>query len=99
MGTIEYREGDDSYVVDPDGGGPAAPFSFSDPDFTTGALRGTAVLRWEYRPGSTLFFVWTQQRSSHDPGSGFGFDRARNAIFGQRPVNIFQLKLTYWIGR
>lgn len=99
MGTIQYREGDDSYLVDPDGAGPAAPFSFRDPDFTSGALRGTAVLRWEYRPGSTLFFVWTQQRSSYDPASGFGYDRATHAIFDQRPVNIFQVKLTYWIGR
>jgi hypothetical protein len=99
MGTIEYRSGEDRYLVDPDGGGPAAPFSFRDPDFTTGALRGTAVLRWEYRPGSTLFFVWTQQRSSYDPSGSFSYDRARNAIFDQRPVNIFQVKLTYWIGR
>ena len=42
-----------SYTVDPDGAGPAAPFSFSDPDFTTRSLCGIAVLRWEYRPGST----------------------------------------------
>jgi hypothetical protein len=99
IGTIEYRGGDDRYVVDPDGAGPAAPFSFSDPDFTSGALRGTAVLRWEYRPGSTLFFVWTQHRSSDDPSASFGSDRAWNAVFDQRPVNIFQVKLTYWIGR
>ncbi len=99
MGTIEYRAGDDTYLVDPDGIGPAGQFSFGDPDFTTGALRGTAVLRWEYRPGSTLFFVWTQHRSSYDPASGFGYDRARTAIFDQRPVNVFQVKFTYWIGR
>jgi hypothetical protein len=99
MGTIDYRAGDDRYLVDPDGGGPANPFSFSDPDFTSGALRGTAVLRWEYRPGSTLFFVWTQERSSYDPASGFGYDRVRSAIFDQRPMNVVQLKLTYWVGR
>ena len=60
--------------------GPAAPFTFGNPNFTAGALRGTAVLRWEYRPGSTLYFVWTQHRSGYDPASGFGYDRARNAI-------------------
>lgn len=99
MGSIEYRGDDDSYLVDPDGIGPAKSFSFGDPDFTSGALRGTAVLRWEYRPGSTLFFVWTQQRSSYDPASGFGYDRARTAILDHRPVNVVQVKLTYWIGR
>ncbi len=99
MGTIEYLAEDNRYVVDPDGGGPAGSFSFGNPDFTTGALRGTAVLRWEYRPGSTLFFVWTQYRSSYDSAGSFDFDRAGNAIFDHRPVNIFQVKLTYWIGR
>jgi len=99
MGTITRQQEDGRYQVDPDGPGPAAPFSFGDPDFTTGALRGTAVLRWEYRPGSTLFFVWTQHRSGYDPAGGFSFSRARTAIFQQRPVNIFQVKLTYWIGR
>lgn len=99
VGTIEYQEADAGYRVDPDGPGPASAFSFDDPDFTTGALRGTAVLRWEYRPGSTLFFVWTQYRSGYDPAGAFGYDRARTAIFHQRPVNIFQMKLTYWIGR
>jgi hypothetical protein len=99
MGTIEYREGGDRYVVDPDGTGPAATFSFDDPSFTTGALRGTAVLRWEYRPGSTLFLVWTQHRSGYHGAGSFDFDGARTAIFDQRPVNIFQVKATYWIGR
>ncbi|MEJ2503221.1 MAG: DUF5916 domain-containing protein, partial [Gemmatimonadota bacterium] len=70
-----------------------------DPDFTTSALRGTAVLRWEYRPGSTLFFVWTQQRSGFDSAGTFDFDQARSAIFGERPMNIFQVKATYWFGR
>lgn len=99
IGTIEHRTPDDSYEVDPDGAGPAAPFSFGNPDFTTGALRGTAVVRWEYRPGSTLFLVWTQTRSGYDPAGTLGYDRAWNAVFDQRPVNVFQVKLTYWIGR
>ena len=54
------------YTVDPDGNGAAAPFSFGNPDFNVRSLRGTAVMRWEYRPGSTLFFVWTQQREGFD---------------------------------
>jgi hypothetical protein len=54
---------DGAYTVDPDGGGAIASFSFSDPDFNYKSLRGTAVLRWEYHPGSTLYLVWTQDRS------------------------------------
>ena len=98
-GTISYDEPSNTYDVDPDGAGPAAPFSFENPDFTTSALRGTAVLRWEYRPGSTLFFVWTQQRSGFDPVGTFDFADARAAIFDEPPMNVFQIKATYWFGR
>jgi hypothetical protein len=88
-----------SYAVDPDGAGPAASFSFSDPDFTTRSLRGSAVLRWEYRPGSTVYFVWTQQRTGFDPTGDFDFGSATSAIFRDKAVNLFQVKVTYWIGR
>lgn len=99
IGNISYDDVAREYVVDPDGAGPAAPFSFGNPDFTTSALRGTAVLRWEYRPGSTLFFVWTQQRSGFDSAGDFDLADARAAIFDEPPMNVFQIKATYWFGR
>ncbi|HEY0024775.1 MAG TPA: DUF5916 domain-containing protein [Longimicrobium sp.] len=87
------------YLVDPDGTGPAAGFEVANPNFNVRSLRGTAVVRWEYRPGSTLFFVWTQQRSGSDPFGDFDFSRERSALFRDRPVNVFQVKASYWIGR
>jgi hypothetical protein len=87
------------YTVDPDGAGPAAPFTFDNPDFNSRSLRGTGVLRWEYRPGSTLFFVWTQQREGFDNYGDFNFSRDRSALFRDRPTNVFQIKATYWLGR
>jgi hypothetical protein len=99
IGTIERDAATSTYRVDPDAGGPAAAFEFDDPDFTDSSLRGTAVLRWEYRPGSTLFFVWTQERSGSSPLGTFDFGSARRDIFGSRPTNVFQIKATYWIGR
>jgi uncharacterized protein DUF5916/cellulose/xylan binding protein with CBM9 domain len=87
------------YTVDPDGAGPAAPFSFGDPDFTFRSLIGNAVVRWEYRPGSTVFFVWTQSRTGFDPNGNFDFGAQRSAIFRDRPTNVFQVKVNYWIGR
>jgi hypothetical protein len=88
-----------SFTVDPDGAGPAAAFSFADPVFTTRSLRGSAVLRWEYRLGSTVYFVWTQQRTGFDAAGTFDFGSAASAIFRDRPVNLFQVKVNYWIGR
>lgn len=88
------------YTIDPDGtAGPASPFTFDNPDFNSRSLRGTGVLRWEYRPGSTLFFVWTQQRQGFDNYGDFNFSRDRSALFRDRPTNVFQIKATYWLGR
>ena len=89
-----------SYTVDPDGAtGPAVPFTFGDPDFTFRSLIGNAVLRWEYRPGSTVFFVWTQNRMGSDTNGEFNFGKQRAAIFRDRPTNVFQVKVNYWLGR
>jgi hypothetical protein len=99
-GTIVRDPLTAKYTVDPDGtAGPAAPFTFDDPNFTSRSLRGTAVLRWEYRPGSTLFFVWTQQRSGSDAFGDFDFRRDTRSLFGDRPDNVFLVKATYWVGR
>ena len=54
---------------------------------------------WEYRPGSTLYFVWTQERTGYDPSGDFDFGRARRNLFDQQPLNVFQIKATYWFGR
>jgi hypothetical protein len=86
------------YRVDPDGPGSASEFTVDNPDFNVRSLRGTAVVRWEYRPGSTLFFVWTQERSGQDAFGDFDFRRDRSALFRDRPINVFQVKASYWMG-
>ena len=99
-GTITRDVTSATYTVDPDGAaGPAQPFSFDDPNFTFRSLRGTAVLRWEYRPGSTVYFVWTQQRSGNDSFGNLDFRRDSRALLGDRPDNVFLVKATYWVGR
>jgi hypothetical protein len=56
------------------------------------------VLRWEYRPGSTVFLVWTQSRSSEETVGDFRFRRDRAALFDARPDNVFLVKVNYWLG-
>jgi hypothetical protein len=100
VGTLVRDATTAKYTVDPDGpAGPAASFTFDDPNFTSRSLRGTAVLRWEYRPGSTMFFVWTQQRSGSAAFGDFDFRRDTRSLFGDRPDNVFLVKATYWVGR
>ena len=62
-------------------------------------MRSNSVLRWEFRPGSTMFVVWTHGRGGFEPRF-----RARpwndeyNDLFGLHPANTFLIKVAYWIG-
>ncbi len=60
-------------------------------------FRSNTVLRWEYRPGSTLFFVWAQGRlqDGEDAGS-FRFGRDYRNLFSAHPENTFLVKASYW---
>jgi hypothetical protein len=60
-------------------------------------FRSNTVVRWEYRPGSTLFFVWQQGRTQDhlDPGS-FDFSRDYGNLFMAHPQNTFLVKASYW---
>ncbi|MFL5578600.1 MAG: DUF5916 domain-containing protein [Gemmatimonadaceae bacterium] len=79
--------------------GAPLPYSFDNPNFSQRSLRGTAVLRWEYRPGSTVFLVWTQQRSGDGSFGDLDVGRDYRALFRDRPDNVFLVKATYWLGR
>ena len=105
-GTLE-RNDDGSYQVDPDGAGPAADFRFSNRDFNYRSLIGNAVLRWEWRPGSTLYLVWQQRRidsvTGADDTGNYGwvgdFDLSRDTqdMFSTKPDNVFAIKVNYWL--
>lgn len=85
------------YTIDPDGPGPAAPFTLSNPDFSQQSLRGNAVFRWEYRPGSVLYVAWTQSRFADAPFGDLDLRRDRAALFATRPDNIFLVKASWWM--
>jgi hypothetical protein len=83
------------YTVDPDGPGPSPAFSFRDPDFNLKSLRGTVVLRWEYRPGSTFYLVWTQNRADYAYPGDFDFSRDLSLMLRAPGENIFLVKVNY----
>jgi hypothetical protein len=66
-------------------------------------FRSNAVMRYEYRPGSTLFVVWQQGRSDYltraDAGynDGYAFGRDYGATFRNHPNNTFLVKWSYWL--
>lgn len=106
LGTI-FRDGAGVYHVDPDQSGPAPEFSVADRDFSFRSLRGNAVLRWEWRAGSTMYLVWQQSRSRNLTAADASgsepnltrFDPYFDAkeLFGLRPDNVFQVKVSYWL--
>jgi len=93
IGTL--ARSDDRYTVDPDADGPAGSFNVADRTFTTRSLRGNAVLRWEYRPGSTLYLVWQQERLNPDRMTDFQVGRALGTLFDRDSDNVLVLKWSY----
>ena len=99
IGTISVTPGSPNTIkIDPDGAGADTTIQFSDPTFTFRSLRGNAVLRWEYRPGSTLYLVWTRESDSSLYRGAIDFGPDARSLFQGPAQNIFLLKVNYWLG-
>ena len=93
-GTIS--ETSDGSEIDPGDGG--ARFTVARQDFTIRSLRGNAVLRWEWRPGSTLFLVWQQNRENDEAFGDLRLGRDVDALFsGGESRNVLAVKASYWL--
>lgn len=91
---ISFDVDNDEYSVDDNGNG-NVDYTFNNPDFGFYEFRSNFVVRWEYIPGSTAFFVWSQGRNG-DVGSGDFYlsDHLTNLVQA-KPSNVFLLKLSY----
>jgi len=61
-------------------------------------FRSNAVLRWEYRPGSALFVVWSQERNVDGTAPatpGLWPGRDLRDLFSERPSNTITVKASY----
>ena len=60
-------------------------------------FNSNTVIRWEYRPASTLFFVWQQGRDGSDAtATDFKFRRDVSGVFDLHPMNTFLVKASFW---
>jgi hypothetical protein len=98
-GTITRDPATEQVRVDPDGAGPAPAFQFSERDFTVRALRGNAVLRWEYRPGSALFLVWQRVGEEETSIANLAVAQRPSEAFRVATRNVWLIKASYWFGR
>jgi hypothetical protein len=95
--VLEFHEETGRYHVI-DAGAVTPEFTFRDPDFNVREFLLNAVLRWEYRPGSTLFVVWSQGRADDTVLGDFSMSRDLDHLFQTPSTNVFMVKVDYWVG-
>ncbi len=93
---VSVTDGEVSLDFDSDG---ATDLNLGNPDFTYLSLRSNAVLRWEYLPGSTVFFVWQHGRSEYTNQGEFNLRTGVSSLFDAVSANTFLVKVNYWLGR
>jgi len=94
---ISYDDADNYYNVIESGS--QLTYGFEDPDFNIKEFLSNLVFRWEYRPGSYLYLVWSQTRSGYDPYGYFNFGDDFMDMWEAHPTNVILMKLSYRIGR
>lgn len=90
---IHYDENEQIYYINEPGGN---RFEFEDPNFKFFQFRSNLVIRWEYRPGSTLYLVWSQGRTDvFSDDINFTMGSGLRDLFRLHPHDVFLLKFTY----
>ncbi|MFB6240049.1 MAG: DUF5916 domain-containing protein, partial [Gemmatimonadota bacterium] len=101
LGLLRYGEGG-SRVVERDGRSLTVEargqrFRVPEPDFNVYSFRSTVVLRWQWRPGSTLHLAWQQNRRRRSgTGRAIGVGGWLEP-FGAAGEQAVTAKLTYWL--
>jgi hypothetical protein len=85
-----------AYSIDRDGDG-EPDFAYENPDFNVKEFRSNLILRWEYRPGSTLYAVWSQGRSDYLPEGRLRLGRDVRRLFSVDATDVLLVKVSYWI--
>ena len=75
-----------------------ADFVIDVPDYNYRALRSTVVLRWQYRPGSSAFLIWSQGRESSTLDRELSFGRDLKGLVGADGEHVLLVKVNYWFG-
>ena len=95
---IDYRPDADRYAVT-EASGSGATYSFANPDFSFRQFRSNLVARWEYTPGSSLYVVWSQGRTSDASAWDGSLQSNWNDLWQTPSDNVFLVKISYWLSR
>jgi hypothetical protein len=92
---IIYNPTADQYAVHLND--PVIPdYIISNPDFNYLEFRSNLVARWEFKPGSALYLVWTQGRYGDSDIADYSVAGNFGKIYSIFPDNVFLVKLNYW---
>jgi hypothetical protein len=95
---LTFNEEENRYYVDENSDG-VSDYSFGNPDYNYDQFLSNLVARWEFRPGSTLYLVWSQTRSYYDSTGSFSLtDNLDHLYSEEKPYNVFLIKFTYRFG-
>ena len=75
----------------------AATFTLPNRDFNVQSFRSNLVLKWEWRPGSTFYFVWQQNRTEEEALSRRISIGDMLSSPGARGDNFFAIKASFWL--
>jgi len=84
---------DGRYVVEEAAG---SRYAFANPDFSFRQFRSNLVVRWEYKPGSSLYAVWSQGRTASEASWDSSFRSNWDELWRTRSDNVFLVKISYW---
>ncbi len=92
---ISFDTQSNRYKIDENKDG-KTDYTFNDPNFDFFQFRANLVIRWEFSHGSTLFLVWTQDRTGLDSSGEFHLGNHFNSLFTIKPDNVFMIKISKW---
>ena len=93
----DLMPGDETLGFDEDHDG-VSDFVIDTPDYNYRALRSTVVLRWQYRPGSSAFLIWSQARESSTLDRTLRLGRDLGDLFAADGGHVIMVKVNYWFG-
>jgi hypothetical protein len=91
---ISFDTDSDVYNIDENRDG-TIDYSIENPNFNFLQFRSNLVVRWEYRPGSVLFLVWSQGRTGVLSNGDFSYGNDLRSLFDIHPHNVFLVKFSY----
>ncbi len=91
---LTFDEVNNEYLIDEDING-TSDYTFSNYNFNYMSLQSNLILRWEYRPGSTVYFVWTLDKQAYTAEYSNSFTGDVDNLIGSHPYSVFLVKLSY----